>query len=436
MENTINTIYEELNNTINSLSFMDKYRLSKTAFIRNSILNFPTLILYLLNLRKHSNQTELDQFFKIINKEKEPSQVITKQAFFQARKKLSYTAFIALNRQIIESAYKSSQHLKTWRGFRLCAVDGSSIRLPNTPDITAHFGVHKGKEGQANCTMGMASVFYDVLNHLVIDSSLHPNGQSERACVPDHMQHSTQNDLVLYDRGYLAFWLYALHIQNKNFFCMRVKTQQLLAAKAFIKSNKREEIIEITPNKTSVQTCLDRGLPTDVIKLRLVRVDLPNEVEVLITNLMDTKVYEADLFKELYHLRWGIEENYKRLKQWVEIENFSGKSAMSVQQDFYAKIVASNLTSLMMIPAQEKVDKRTEKLELNYQVNSAQALSKMKHQLVTFIVDAHKGILQTIERVIDYISVTIEAVRDGRSVPRTLKNIKNDIHFSAYKSSL
>ncbi|NOQ35413.1 MAG: IS4 family transposase [Methylococcaceae bacterium] len=436
MENSINNIYEELNNTINSLSFMETYRLSKTAFIRNRILNFPTLILYLLNLRKHSNQTELDQFFKVINKEKEASQVITKSAFFQARKQLSYTAFIELNRQIIATAYKSPEHLKTWRGFRLCAVDGSSTRLPNTPDITSHFGVHKGRNGQANCTMGMASVFYDVLNHLVIDSCIHPSGYSERACVSDHMQHATQNDLVIYDRGYPAFWLYALHIQQKNFFCMRAKTGQSLAIKAFVKSNKREEIIEIKPNKTSIQTCVDRGLPTEIIKLRLVRVDLPNEVEVLITNLMGCEVYEADVFKELYHLRWGIEENYKRLKQWVEIENFSGKSTLSVQQDFYAKIVASNLTALMEIAAQKIVDKRTDDLELDYQVNSAQALSKMKHQLVTFIVDAHKGILQRIERVIDYISVTIEAVRDGRSVPRVLKNIKNDIHFSSYKSSL
>jgi len=32
-----------------------------------------------------------------------------------------------------------------------------------------------------------------------------------------------------------------------------------------------------------------------------VRVDLPDEVEVLIANLMDCKIYEADLFKELSH---------------------------------------------------------------------------------------------------------------------------------------
>jgi hypothetical protein len=38
-----------------------------------------------------------------------------------------------------------------------------------------------------------------------------------------------------------------------------------------------------------------------------------------------------------------------------------GKS-VSIQQDFYAKIVASNLTALMEIAAQKKVDKRTHDL--------------------------------------------------------------------------
>jgi hypothetical protein len=44
--------------------------------------------------------------------------------------------------------------------------------------------------------MGMASVFYDVLNYLVIDSCIHPSGYSERACASKHVQHATQNDLV------------------------------------------------------------------------------------------------------------------------------------------------------------------------------------------------------------------------------------------------
>lgn len=161
--------------------------------------------------------------------------MITKSAFFQARKQLSYAAFIELNRQIIVTAYKSPEHLKTWRGFRLCAVDGSSTRLPNTPDITAYFGVQKGRNGQANCTMGMASVFYDVLNHLVIDSCIHPNGYSERACVADHMQYATQNDLVIYDRGYPVFWLYALHIQQKKFLLYTNKNTTVISRQSVYK---------------------------------------------------------------------------------------------------------------------------------------------------------------------------------------------------------
>jgi len=170
--------------------------------------------------------------------------------------------------------------------------------------------------------------------------------------------------------------------------------------------------------------------------LRLVRVDLPNETEVLVTNLMDEAVYDCSVFKSLYHLRWGIEENYKRLKQWVEIENFSGKSTLSVKQDFYAKIVASNLTTLLAIQAQEIVDKRTRELRRSYQINYAQALSKMKHRIVLLITSQTDRITTLIKQSIAYLSKTVEAVREGRSYPRKLKNIKNNIHFPAYKCSL
>ncbi len=150
----------------------------------------------------------------------------------------------------------------------------------------------------------------------------------------------------------------------------------------------------------------------------------------------DTEVYNIGLFKSLYHQRWGIEENDKRLKQWVEIENFSGKSALSVQQDFYAKILASNLTALMARAAQHIVIAKHKNRQRIYQVNFAQAVSKMKHQLVCLILHADQDMRQRIEHIIAYISDTVEAVREGRSAPRRIKNIKNDIHFPAYKSAL
>lgn len=390
----------------------------------------------MLNLRKHSNQTELDQFFKTLLDKKEASQEVTKQAFFQARKQLSYTAFTALNYQLNNDIYNSDWMPKTWKGFRLCAIDGTSIRLPSEPDIIEHFGVQKGRPEQGLCPMGMASVFYDVLNKIVIDSGIHHRLTSEKQCAEDHLQFSGANDLVLFDRGYVAFWLYAYLLKQNISFCMRAKTNQSLVIKDFVKSGKREAIVTFEPNKPSIKTCEEKRLSTKPITLRLVRVDLPNEVEVLVTNLMDEETYDSSIFKSLYHLRWGIEENYKRLKQWVEIENFSGKSALSVKQDFYAKILASNLTTLMEIQAQEIVDKRTRYLKRNYQINYAQALSKMKHRIVLLITSQTGKAAALIKQSILYISKTIEAVKPDRSYPRRLKNIKNNIHFPAYKCSL
>ncbi len=361
---------------------------------------------------------------------------MTKSAFSQARLQFSYTAFTDANHQFIERIYQSPLHYKTWKGFRLCAIDGTSIRLPNEPSITEHFGVQKGKPNQAGCAMGMASVFYDVLNHQVIDSTIQPNNTSEKKCAAEHLLHSNENDLIIYDRGYPSFWLYALHTKLKRTFCMRAKTNQCLMVKAFINSNKKQSLVTYTPNKSSIKTCKENKLSTAPITLRLVRVDLPNGVEVLITNLIDSEEYNAGLFKSLYHQRWGIEENYKRLKQWLEIENFSGKSALSVQQDFYAKILASNLTALMTMAAQVIVNTKIKHRKLSYQINFAQAASKMKHKIVCLILYAGTDIKQLIEHTVGYISKTVEAVREGRSAPRPLKNIKNDIHYASYKSAL
>ena len=394
------------------------------------------LIHYLLNFRKHSNQVELDQFFKNIHEKNEACQHVTKSAFFQARKQISHTAFIEINQHILSDIYKTKNNYKTWKGFRVCAIDGTSIRLPNEPGITDYFGFQKGKQNQADCPMGMASVFYDLLNNLVIDSCIKPNNTSERNCAEEHLKYSNRNDLIIYDRGYTGFWFYTYHIQHNLSFCVRAKTNQDIIVKEFIASNKKQALVTFSPGKKMLRACQEKGLPTTPVTLRLVRVDLPNEVEVLITNLTDESEFDVSIFKSLYHMRWGIEENYKRLKQWVEIENFSGKSVLSVKQDFHAKIVAANLTSLIVLATQKIVVKKTSGLKLEYKVNFSQALSKMKHRLVYMLRHAQEDITVIIHRTIRYISQTTEAVRDGRSAPRKLKNIKNDIHFPAYKSSL
>ena len=152
------------------------------------------------------------------------------------------------------------------------------------------------------------SVFYDVLNIVVIDSSLNPATASERDCAFKHLKAAGPDDLILYDRGYPAFWLFAALRHNHLAFCMRAKTGLEKVYREFKQSGKSEAIIEMEPNQRSVGQCAEHGLSSSPIRLRLVRVDLPSETEVLVTNLLDEQRHPARCFKELYHLRWGVEE--------------------------------------------------------------------------------------------------------------------------------
>lgn len=408
--------------------------MTENSFNRTRKLPFSVLLTYFLNLTKGSYQQELDNFFAISNSNPIPAQVVTKSALTQARKHLSHTAFIDLNHQVVKGYYTNHSNLKTWKGFRLCAIDGSKLRLPNEPDIIETFGVHTGKESQKDCSSALASVYYDVLNHISIDSSINPVYASERKCAASHLESALPRDLSLLDRGYNAFWLYSLYQAKKLSFCMRAKINRGIVFKAFADSRKKEAIVTLQPSDRSLKQCREKGLPSTPLKLRLIRVELDNgEIEVLITNLLDEQMFPSSEFKLLYHLRWGIEENYKRLKQWVEIENFSGKSALSVKQDFHAKVLTTNLVSMAANAAQTLVDKTTAHRKLNYQVNFAQAVSKMKNTVLELLLISGHHLKNRLKAIVDYITCTIEPIRPGRSYKRPKSKMKNKLHFCNYK---
>src|SRR3954447_18089568 len=57
----------------------------------------------------------------------------------------------------------------------------------------------------------------------------------------------------------------------------------------------------------------------------------------------------------------------------VEVENWSGRSALSIFQDFQAKVLALNLTAVLASTAQEIVDDRRRDDSHPKQVNMTQA---------------------------------------------------------------
>lgn len=153
------------------------------------------------------------------------------------------------------------------------------------------------------------------------------------------------------------------------------------------------------------------------MKPRLVRVALESgETEILITNLIDRDAYPEVCFSDLYHHRWPVEEDYNHMKNRIEIDNFTGKSVLAVQQDFHTKVFSKNLAAVLAHASQDQVDLETCDRKHRYQINFTQLLSKVKDSIVLLL--DRKIILPMINKLIDITVKSIEPIRPGRKYPR------------------
>lgn len=324
-------------------------------------------------------QTELDRFFQVQSKDLVPKKIVSDSALCQARKKLKASAFKELNTVQVNHYYKHFE-TETWNDFRLLAIDGSVVTLPNSSEIKDYFGVHIINERKKDVSFARFSQCFDLLNHMTIDVRLgvyKGKGSGEHGHTMNHFAYMKQGDLVLMDRNYPCFHLFSQFSTKNIEHCSRVKSGSWKLAKQLKDSADNELFGLIYPSKLAKRKCIELGLPTSPIKVRLVKVILESgEIEILITSLLDTIKYPITLFGELYFQRWGIEESYKELKHRLELENFSGKSVLSIYQDIYANIFALNFTNILASDAKEQLKKR--KAKHKYKINRTNAISKIK----------------------------------------------------------
>jgi hypothetical protein len=380
---------------------------------------------------KSSLQTELDNFFKVVQHKELPVNEVTKSGFSQARQKLKYQAFVELNHDQVDFFYNNFQYRK-WHNYRLVAIDGSTCRLPYSKKIVGEFGIADTSETGTPLILARLSQAYDMLNHIVVDACLASYRTGEHELAEQHIKHLQKGDLLLFDRNYASFWMFALLLSKGMHFCARLKVGSWKVAKQLVISGEKEIIAEIYASKASKKKCKELGLSSAPVKLRFVCIVLDTgEKEVLVTNIIDGIEYDG--FKDLYHQRWFVEESYKHLKSRIQIENFTGKSPLAVKQDFYAKIFTGNLTAVLAFPVHRQRKEKTKKQKTGYQLNFTQALSKMKDSVVLLFLRPENMLKQYIIHLWKLFCANIEMVRPGRKKPHNFRKSKR-IYPTAYKT--
>jgi hypothetical protein len=382
---------------------------------------------------KSSLQRELDSFYKEATGSEFNIRAATKGSFTKARAKLKHEAFIELNDNVNQTFYNQAPYL-VWNQMRLLSIDGTRLVLPNHKSIIEEFGEHSfGPNADSKRSLALASFLFDPLNLTTLDARIAPYSSSERDLLYQHLEKVKAGDLLLLDRGYPSISLLFMLMAKGIEFCIRMKEDWWLSVKEFMESGEKERIVSYKlPQKDREQLKDYPSMIDKEIKCRLVCIELENgEKEVLCTSLTDMERYPHEEFCELYHFRWGIEENYKLFKARAEVERFSGKTALSVKQDFFAKVFMMSLSAVLAFPIEERIKKEHLEAKTKHpqKINRTCALSMVMSISVSLFL--RKLVTKAIAAFDSIVSQTREIVRPGRKNER--KKRPKRLYYMNYK---
>lgn len=413
-------VVEYLIRLIESREYLLASRQSEKDFTRRRKMSFTNYIWYLLTTTKRSLTSGLQAFVKGLNVSWDS---YSKQAFSQGRHRIKPEALKTLMTATRERFYEEADYA-TWRGMRVSAIDGSRYNLPTSEELREHYGIQKSSGEQVQA---LGSFLYDVLNGIVLDAQLTRVDGNERELAQKHFDVLEANparrgekELLLMDRGYPSYELIREMTQRGFLYAIR-------CSKEFCKSMRLDG-----SNDCVIEHRFARA--KENTRLRVIRFILDNgDEEIIITNLFDTSLSVQD-FKELYHLRWSIETSYNNLKNKLEIEDFSGRSVLAVEQDYYATVTVANLVSILMFDNREEIELFNSSAERKYEYkqNVNTTVGLLKDELLFLLMDdSPRRRKRRMLCLMAHAMRSLVPVRPDRSFPRKRSHPSNSFPQNA-----
>lgn len=253
-------------------------------------------------------------------------------------------------------AHRSAQ-AHSWRGLRLYGMDGSTVRVPDTPENRSEFGGQKTRGTESSYPLVRIVVLMALRSHLLAAASI---GRYEGI---HELQHAKplcasipESSLTVLDRGYLgAALLLGIEAGLRRHWLVRGKSN--FKMKVVEALGPGDDIVEMLVSPEARKK--DEALPRSWFARRI-RYKIPGfREQFLLTSLRDKAQFPADEIVSLYHERWELELGYDEIKTDLldREEAIRSKKPDGVRQELWGILLAYNLVRLEMesIARDEKI---------------------------------------------------------------------------------
>ena len=363
---------------------------------------------FILSQRSCTSYIETIRFFTIWLKN--DFKTISSQGIGKQRMFIDPKVFIDMYECFIDELCSKFSGFSKFQGYIIGACDGSIVDLPNVTLTREEFPVGDENLLKEKRIRARVSCILDVHSKHILTAKIVETTVNEIDLAIEHLENLRQRLditklITIYDRGYPSIELMTKIIDLNSKFLIRLPKNVFIHQIKQMKSN--DEIIQINMINSRLNNFDDENLKEKArkmgrLEIRIALVDIgKDEPEILATNLTPEEFTTEDL-KELYKKRWTVETGFDRLKNLIEIEDFSGIRRPIIEQDFYAHLFVYNLAMTIKNHAENNITRtpRNKEEKIIYQSNFA----KITGNIYLFFFDIIFGSQTKKEQIIDFIT--------------------------------
>jgi hypothetical protein len=257
-------------------------------------------------------------------------------------------AFFGLLAILATGRLRSDRDADRWHGHRVFLLDGSSVSMPDTPDLQAAFGQPSGQKRGCGFPVAHLLALFDHRTGFLVRTILAPLRTHDMAHAAATHSEMQPGDLLLADRAFGSFAHLALLRERSLHGLFRQHQRRPRGA-----ANDRLVIYAKPREIPSWMTAAAFAELPDAITVRevKVRVRIPGwrvRRLVLATTLLDRVKYPAKVLAKLYEQRWRVEVNLRSLKITLGMDVLKSKTAAGVRKEVLLFGLAYNLVRRVM----------------------------------------------------------------------------------------
>jgi putative transposase len=273
-------------------------------------------------------------------------------AYCRARAKVTEGVVRRLTEGVAERCEAAVPEGWRWRGFRALVVDGTTFSMPDTPQNQAEYPQSTSQAEGLGFPILRAVAVTSFATGMVLGLALGPySGKEtgETALFRTLFDKLRPGDLVLADRFYGGWFMLALLQELGVEFVTRLNQLREADFSKGKRLGKGDHIA--TWPKPDRPEWLDKQtydrLPNQ-LEVREINVDIREpgcrtESVVVVTSLLDHRVYQRKEIADFYRCRWIAELELRDIKSTMEFNVLRCKTPAAVRQELWAGLLAYNL---------------------------------------------------------------------------------------------